>query len=768
MQSSTNPQASVAQNLSKTHSEILFKTQAKKQQNGVWQGCCPAHNDKSPSLSIGTGKDGRILLTCHTGCTLQAICSALGISVSDLFPQKTAKPQYTIESVYDYLDESGTLLFQTVRAKLANPHECPDAKPKTFWQRRPDGHGGFTNGLKGVRRVLYRLPELLAAHADATIFICEGEKDVDRLRSLGFVATTNPMGAGKWRDEYSDIFIGREVVVLPDNDKPGRDHAQAIANSLHGKASSIQIVELPNLPDGGDASDWLNAGGSEDALCQMIESAPKWTPDDPNVTGQSATPQTSKGKKTDVVELALAKAAFFHDAENKHYAAVKVGSHIEVHPVKSEGFKIWLMGIYFEATGAALYGESLKDAMATLQSIAQFQGDERTVFLRLAEYNGILYLDLCDREWRIVEITQDGWRVIQSNDSPVMFVRRAAMQALPEPVKGGDVAELRKFLNIEDDTTWTLIVSWLVMTFHPSGPYPILSVCGEQGSAKTTACKILRSLIDPNKADLRAVPKDERDLMIAASNSWLLAYDNLSGLSQELSDSLCRVATGAGFATRTLHTDSEETIFSVRRPILTNGIADAANFSDLLDRTVAVSLRAIPDSKRREELELWPAFNEAKARILGALLSAVSHALKHRQSVKLDRRPRMADFARWAIAAETALGLKEGAFFEAYDGNRSSTNEMALDTTPAIEIRQFMESLTTAEWKGKASELFKALNSVVMQNGENPKEKSGWPKAANALVGKLRRIAPNLRAIGIDVDLGRTNAGSLITLKRLS
>lgn len=764
MQNSTNSQASTAQKLAITFQEILFKTKAKKQGKG-WQGHCPAHDDKTPSLSINQRSDGGILLYCHAGCTLDDIRSELGLNAADLFPQ--TKPQYDFECAYDYRDEFGNLLFQTVRRKLSNPHECPDADPKAISQRRPDGHGGFINNLKGIRRVPYRLPELLAAHSDATIFICEGEKDVERLRALGFVATTNPMGAGKWRDEYSDLFLGREVVIIPDNDKPGHDHSQAIAHSLHGKASSIQIIDLPGLSDGGDVSDWLDAGGSEDALCQMIESAPKWTPASTNTANQSTSAQTSKAKKADLIELARQKAEFFHDADNKHYASVKVGPHVETYPIESKAFKIWLARIHYEAYGVPLYGEAQKEAIETLLAIAQFEGKKQSVHLRLAEYGGGLYFDLCDDEWRIVEITPAGWQVIQSTDSPVVFVRRQAMQALPEPVKGGDVSELRKFLNVEEDATWTLIVCWLVMTFHPSGPYPILSVCGEQGSAKTTACRMLRIVIDPNKADLRAVPKDERDLMIAASNSWLLGYDNLSGLSQELSDTLCRVATGAGFATRTLHTDSEETIFSVRRPILTNGITDAANFPDLLDRTVSVNLRAIPDSKRREEQELWAAFNEARPRILGAMLSAVSHALKHRQSVKLDRRPRMADFARWAVAAEKALGLKEGAFFEAYDSNRSSSNEIALDTSPAAEIREFMESLTANEWKGKASELLKALNSMVMNKGEEPKEKSGWPKAPNALVGRLRRIAPNLRAIGIDVDCGRTNAGSQITIKRL-
>src|SRR5262249_42585996 len=160
------------------------------------------------------------------------------------------------------------------------------------------------------------------------------------------------------------------------------------------------------------------------------------------------------------------------------------------------------------ATGTPLYGESAKAAWATLQAIAQHKGGVKSVYLRIAECVSNIYLDLCDEQRRIVEITPDAWRVIESTESPVTFVRKSGMLALPEPVRGGDIAELRDFLNVADDDAWALIVSWLVMTLHPSGPYPILSVCGEQGSAKSTACKILRSLVDPNKAPLRATPKD--------------------------------------------------------------------------------------------------------------------------------------------------------------------------------------------------------------------------------------------------------------------
>jgi hypothetical protein len=268
--------------------KIVTLTRANKQGKGY----CPAHKDKSPSFSIDRGTDGRILMMCHRGCTIDAICAAIPCDVADLFPpkqtqgkqtkaktQSQAKPTYSIDKVYDYKDESGALLFQAVRKRLTDPAKFPNAPRKEFRQRRPDGKGGWVWSLQGVRRVLYRLPELLASLNGATVWIVEGEKDVDRLRSLGLPATCNPMGAGKWLDEFSDCLAGRDCVVIEDNDQPGKDHAQEECQSLSGKARSLRKLSLPNLPEHGDVSDWLDAGNDESQLCQMADAAPEWTPD---------------------------------------------------------------------------------------------------------------------------------------------------------------------------------------------------------------------------------------------------------------------------------------------------------------------------------------------------------------------------------------------------------------------------------------------------------------------------------------------------------
>jgi len=473
-------------------------------------------------------------------------------------------------------------------------------------------------------------------------------------------------------------------------------------------------------------------------------------------------------RKVDPIDLVLSKATLFHDPEGRQYASIRINSHIETRPIDSKQFRLWIRSAYFDEAGAPLHGEEFSKTYEMIQAMAMFKSDEQRVHLRVAEFDGKIYVDLCDEAWRVVEITPDAWRIIEAAKAPVLFTRRGGMLALPEPVQGGDMAELREFINCkesQDDDSWALVTGWLAMCFHARGPYPILSVGGEQGSGKSTVSRMLQCLVDPNAGDLRGIPKDERDLMIAANNCRLLAYDNLSGVSLEISDRLCRLATGAGFGTRTLHTNDEETIFAARRPILVNGISDI-HYPDFLDRNVSIYLRQFSGEDRRDEETLWADFASARPRILGALLSGVSHALKNRATVKLDRKPRMADFALWAVASESGLGLSEGAFMRAYEGNRTAAHELALDTSPAIEIREFMDSLTAPDWRGRPSDLLKALNSILTNKGEDPQEKYGWPHTANKLGSDLRRIAPNLRAVGIDVDGGRTNGKRYITITK--
>ncbi len=237
--------------------ETVAKQLAKACRSGNgWVACCPAHDDKNASLSLTDGTDGKVLAKCHAGCTFGEIAAALlkwGISLNSKEPRNS---RGKLVATYDYKAEDGKLLFQSCRFD-----------PKRFTQRQPDGKGGWQWNLRGVEPVPYRLPELKAAiAAGKRVFIVEGEKDGDNLVKLGFVATCNAGGAGKWPTELVPPFKGANIIIIPDNDKPGHNHCRVVGEALQDVAASIHVLELPDLPDKGDVSDWIAAGGTAEQL----------------------------------------------------------------------------------------------------------------------------------------------------------------------------------------------------------------------------------------------------------------------------------------------------------------------------------------------------------------------------------------------------------------------------------------------------------------------------------------------------------------------
>ena len=256
---------------------------------------------------------------------------------------------------------------------------------------------------------------------------------------------------------------------------------------------------------------------------------------------------------------------------------------------------------------------------------------------------------------------------------PRRLARQRPSGNLADPREGipplARATALRSFLNVRSDADFVLVIAWTLACLRNRGPYPVMVLSGEQGSAKSTFSAILRALLDPNTAPLRALPREDRDLFIAASNGHVLAFDNVSGLPAWISDTLCRLATGGGFAVRQLYSDQDEVLFDAARPVILNGIEDIVTRPDLADRAVFLMLEPIPEERRRPEQELWTAFEAQRPRILGVLLDAASKGLAMLPQTRLDKLPRMADFALWAAACETAL-WRAGTFWSAYCGNR--------------------------------------------------------------------------------------------------
>ena len=215
--------------------------------------------------------------------------------------------------------------------------------------------------------------------------------------------------------------------------------------------------------------------------------------------------------------------------------------------IRGRDFRVWLAGEYYRATGSAVGNQALDDCLRLLESRALIDGACHETFIRVGRAgNDRIFIDLGDETWRAIEVDRHGWQVI--SDPPVHFLRPATMRALPEPEASGLSIErvLRPFVNASDPD-FRLVVAWLVAAWRPSGPFPILVANGEMGAGKSVFSRMLRTIIDPSVAPVRSAPRDERDLVIAASNAWVLGYDNLSGVAPWASDALCRLATGGGF-----------------------------------------------------------------------------------------------------------------------------------------------------------------------------------------------------------------------------
>jgi hypothetical protein len=335
------------------------------------------------------------------------------------------------------------------------------------------------------------------------------------------------------------------------------------------------------------------------------------------------------------------------------------------------------------------------------------------------------------------------------------------MLPLPEPQAGGPIEALASFLNLPSRSDFVLVVAWLLATLRAGGPYPLLAISGEQGSAKTVLSKLLKALIDPNIAPVRALVREERDLVIAANNSHVLAFDNLSALPPALSDAFCRLATGASFGLRQLYTDQDEVLFQAARPILLNSIEDVISRPDLGDRAIFLTLPPIADRDRRPERPFWQDFETARPRILGSLLDAVSLGLRKLPDIHLEQLPRMADFALWATACETAF-WPAGTFARAYQANRRTAIEDLIEADPvAARVRAIMANRRM--WTGRASDLLRAGADPTADGLSDGVP--GWPKNPRALAGRLRRAQTFLRTVGIEMTFRREGRGGGRTIK---
>jgi hypothetical protein len=338
---------------------------------------------------------------------------------------------------------------------------------------------------------------------------------------------------------------GRRVYVLLDANCTTNPRVQAarraLITQLLKQKAIVNVLDLPVF-EGVNGPDDLIAIKGDAAMADVFDSPPA-----PSEYTSSKRSNTRVRARERLLKLG-SDFELFHTDEREAFASVRISGHMETWPIKSRDFALILQHRYYLETRSGPPSQALQEAIEVYRSRALFDAPERVVSLRVAEKERVLYLDLGNKDWNVVEISSDGWRILR--DSPVRFRRPYGLKSLPLPFSGGDLNDLRCFLNVPDED-WPLILAWILSGYRPRGPYPVLSWNGEQGSCKSTTTRVLRELIDPNSANLRSSPRDERDMFVAANNSWVT-----TGQPQPHSGLALRCVVSLGYRWRIHHSSA--------------------------------------------------------------------------------------------------------------------------------------------------------------------------------------------------------------------
>jgi phage/plasmid primase-like uncharacterized protein len=778
-----------------TSAAVIIKALGGSAHTGMCR--CPAHDDSKPSLHV-VEKSGKVLYKCFAGCSQAAVTNVL--RGRHLLPKKSAtqhaqqlndeveqgrraeQDQAAIKAKHRWRNAQAA---SSLHPYLAHKGVAPDGLKMEAWHdgRNPllvplyDEKGKLRNlqliYVSGEKRFL-RGGQVKNTHywisrpedgESNTICIAEGLAtgksafDASQFATIVSFGKGNLLAVAKWvRDKYH----GHKIVVLADDD--GGDGVEKAHEAARAVTGLVAVPEFgkERQRDDADFNDLAQCAGLREVKRQINaavepDPAPERDPDE------------KKGETQALTLVMLAPTELFRTKDQVGYADIIVNGQRETWPINSTGFKLWLMHQYWAKTQRTASSEAVRQALEMIEAKARFDAGVpvREVFVRVGHLNGKIYIDLCDEGWRAVEVAPEGWRVV--DQPPVRFRRAPGMLPLPEPQHGGSVEELRPFINVKaggnekkiSDKDFVLVVAWLLAAFS-EGPFPILKVWGEPGAAKSTLTEVLRSLVDPHKVTRRRLPREERDLFIAANNAWALTYDNLSQVPEWLSNALCTMATGGGFATRALYKDHEEQLFDAKRPVIINGVENFITKHDLADRTILLELPFIPADERQREREFKDKFEARRPRILGALLDVVAHGLRAFPEVPEEDWPRMADFAHWITACESAL-WEPGTFRKAYDTNRKKATQSAIDDDlVATALRGFINE-DESEWTGTTAEL---LNALTERIGEKQAKEKDWPQTPRALTGRLEKARGGLRLVGITIEqAGRTNKGRVLKIK---
>jgi hypothetical protein len=473
----------------------------------------------------------------------------------------------------------------------------------------------------------------------------------------------------------------------------------------------------------------------------------------------------SSAQTTTLVKLLISKpdTVLFIDQYKKAHVRFRRGNHLEIWPCDSSEIRHWLFDEYFTTTnGKVVTTQMVTSAINILMGRARASEESYELLNRTVERDGVIWYDMCDERWRAIRIDKDGWGIVE--EPPILFRRHTYQKAQVEPVSGGDIREVLKFINVKDSHQQRLLLAHLVLLFIPGFPHAILYVYGAAGSAKSTLLEIQHEIIDPSDIGSMSLPRNTDELKQQLNHHSVFAsFDNVSTITDEVSDLFCRAATGAGFSKRRLYTDDEDVIYRVQASIAINGINLGCHYQDLLDRSVLMELERLTDEDRQEMRTLWTRFIQEKPVLLGAILDVVSRTLNAKPSVQLTKLNRMSDYVAWGHAATIAMNEDPERYQEAFEKNVDGQNESVLNAyNEATLLIKHMEGKT--RWEGTSTTLlgeFRTLNEGLLIDAKD------FAKNAQALSRQLNVLKPTLEAAGYFISSGTKGKERTIVIRKV-
>lgn len=449
---------------------------------------------------------------------------------------------------------------------------------------------------------------------------------------------------------------------------------------------------------------------------------------------------------TSLVEIAYRPGIkLFHDGFERTFISVTEADSTRTMLLSSTAAARWLKYQFYKSNERAISDSAFKEALGTLMAKAQYENDARRVYLRLAKVDDKMVFNLADDHGTQVVVDKNGWSI--TNEPLAAFVNTSSMAKMPMPERGDNTAlfSFQKLMGLSNDNFYR-VLAFLICCLRPEGPYLLLLLEGEQGSGKSILSEFIKKIIDWGQARNVRLPNDSRDLMIQAQSSHLIVFDNVSGIKPEISDALCSLSTGGGFATRKLYTDNELQIFDEIRPLIINGIIGMVNRPDLLERCLSLRLPSMPDAQRQSEANLRDKFYTLLPQLMGELFDIVSCAIRRLDEVEAPKAFRMADAAQWLVAAEPATRLPHGALIEALS---NSQKDIVLELMASDSLAIALTKVASPHpFNGTLGDLYDRIESI------RPKYDRYFPNSSSQLSKALTRNRKALETFGIMVEIG--------------